>query len=465
MALDLIQLTLEQGGTLSAEHGIGMAKTPYVHRQLGASVDVMRQIKKTMDPKNILNPGKLVFDDGIKDIFENSAFDALIRNPDNLKSFGPEVDQEILACTQCGFCHAGCPTYAMTKLESMNARGRVALAYNMLTNQISPSADLTARLYQCTDCLNCKYTCPAAVNLSAIIHAARERLVRDGQLPEVHRKLMESIVTHGNPFSEPATKRTDVFPKAFKAKQTANTLFFLGCVASFQDTKITPSIMRLADAAAENYTVLGAAEYCCGYLSYLVGDGKTFARCREETVSRIKTSGADTVVATCAGCYKTLSALYPKHGSDFEGIRVIHAIEYLEKVIVQGRLPLKADESHLKVVYHDPCDIGRHMGIYEPPRNVIRSIPGVELVEFPLNRSLAKCCGGGGGVKAFDNSLASDIAFDRVKQALDLRADAIVSACPSCKNSLNQGSARARKEKIGKIRVMDLTELVASRLE
>ncbi len=119
----------------------------------------------------------------------------------------------------------------------------------------------------------------------------------------------------------------------------------------------------------------------------------------------------------------------------------------------------------LKAVYHDPCDMGRHMGVYEPPRNVLKALPGVELLEFPLNRDKAKCCGGGGGMKGFDNELAGEIGYKRLLTAIDLGAEVIVSACPSCKGSFNQAAARARKEKKAKIKVMDITELVASRLE
>ena len=105
------------------------------------------------------------------------------------------------------------------------------------------------------------------------------------------------------------------------------------------------------------------------------------------------------------------------------------------------------------------------MGVYEPPRNVLKAIPGVELLEFPLNRALAKCCGGGGGLKGFDNQLASDIGYKRLLSAIELGAEAIVSGCPSCKGTFNQAAARARKEKKGKIKVLDITELVASSLE
>ena len=464
IALEFIGLTMDQKGTLSAEHGLGMAKSPYIATELSSAVEVMKKIKNALDPDNILNPGKMVFGDTITDILELNAFDALYKHPEKVKSFGEAVDTEILACIQCGFCHAGCPTYAQTKMESLNARGRVALAYNMLTDQISPSEDLAQRLYQCMGCLNCKFTCPAGVDLSTIIHAARQRLVEQGFIPEIHKKLLESIAEHGNPFTEPASKRADIFPKDFTAKAEADTLLFLGCVASYQDLKIIPSIMKVAQSVDEDFTALGEDEVCCGYLSYIVGDQDAFKQCMDNALARIKKTRAKTIVATCAGCYKTLHDLYPKYGGSLEGVRILHAIEYIEELINQGRLKFKEDGKPLTVAYHDPCDIGRHMGIYEPPRNVIKAIPGINLVEFAMNRNMAKCCGGGGGVKAFDNPLSGDIAFDRVLQAVGVEADTIVSACPSCKNSLNQGAARARKEKKGKIKVMDLTELVAQYL-
>ncbi|MEW6261502.1 MAG: FAD-linked oxidase C-terminal domain-containing protein [Thermodesulfobacteriota bacterium] len=463
IALEFVDLTVKFDGTLSAEHGLGMAKSPYIRAELGETAQVMQKIKDTLDPLNILNPGKMIFRGAIADILDRNAFDALYKTPETVRSFGDQVDKEILACIQCGFCQAGCPTFGRTKLESLNARGRITLAYNMLTGQIKPSADLARRLYQCMICLNCKYTCPAQVDLSPIIHAARERLVREGFMPEIHGQLLESIAQHGNPFAESPTKRADVYPADFQRKEQAETLLFLGCVASYQDLKIIPGMIRIAAAAGEDFTALGGEEVCCGYLAYLVGDMNRFRETMNKVVARAKKTKAKRIVATCAGCYKTLHDLYPKYGADWNGLEVRHAIEYLEARIKDGRIKFKEDEA-LKVAYHDPCDIGRHMGLYEPPRNVLKAIPGLKLIEFPQNRTLAKCCGGGGGVKAFDNTLSNDIAFERVLQAVAIGAEAIVSACPSCKNSLNQGATRLKKEKKGKIKVMDLTELVAGRM-
>ena len=139
-------------------------------------------------------------------------------------------------------------------------------------------------------------------------------------------------------------------------------------------------------------------------------------------------------------------------------------MEYLEKLIQDRRLNLKDGAKKTKVAYHDPCDIGRHMNVYDPPRNVIRALPSVELVEFPQNRNLAKCCGGGGGLKAYDTGMSLEIAYKRIQQASSVGAEVVVSACPSCKSNLQIASARLRKEKKGRIKVMDITELVAEAL-
>ncbi len=115
----------------------------------------------------------------------------------------------------------------------------------------------------------------------------------------------------------------------------------------------------------------------------------------------------------------------------------------------------------MKVAYHDPCDLGRHMGMYEPPRQILQAIPELELLEFAQNRQLAKCCGGGGGLKAFDHTMSDEIAYKRVQQAREIGAEVIVSACPSCKRNLQAAAGRLKREEKVKIQVMDMAEVLA----
>jgi glycolate oxidase len=136
-----------------------------------------------------------------------------------------------------------------------------------------------------------------------------------------------------------------------------------------------------------DFTSLGSKEYCCGYISFLVGDEKEFENCIDKNLGFFKERGFKEIVTTCAGCYRTFKDLYPKHRS-LDGIQVYHFAEYLEKLITDHQLTFKDGAKKVKVAYHDPCDIGRHMNIYDPPRNVIMALPSVELVEFPQNRNL-----------------------------------------------------------------------------
>jgi glycolate oxidase len=294
--------------------------------------------------------------------------------------------------------------------------------------------------------------------VSEIVEGARERLADAGFLPGVHKTLMENLKATGNPFGEPKEKRTDIYPSDFKFQNgPVDTLFFPGCVSSYQDVSILPSMTKILNKAGVSYTALGRDETCCGYISYLVGT-EEFKEAAKKNVDAFKKFQPKQILTTCAGCYKTLKELYPKHVSF--NTEVVTAIDYIDRLIQEKKIQFKNGQP-VKVAYHDPCDLGRHLNIFEPPRELIKKIPGVTLVEFKNNRLLAKCCGGGGGLKAFDTALSGEIAYKRILEALEVGAEMVVSACPSCKSNLQVAAARLRKEKKGRIKVMDITELVA----
>jgi Fe-S oxidoreductase len=238
-------------------------------------------------------------------------------------------------------------------------------------------------------------------------------------------------------------------------------LLYLGCTGSYQDLYIVPSMMEFMDETGVNYCVLGEKEVCCGYVAHLIGAQEAFQECMDKNLAIFSELSPGLIVTTCAGCHRTLRDLYREY-SGFD-VEVLHAVEYMDRLISDGELRFQG-EFPMKVIYHDPCDIGRHMGIYEPPRNVLRAIPGLDLVEFSLNRALAKCCGGGGGLKGFDSELSSVLAEKRVAEAMDLGAEVIVSACPTCKSNLKLAAAKLSRERKQRVKVMDITEVVAEAL-
>lgn len=464
---ELFEAVMETGGTVSAEHGTGLSRAPHIERQLGEGLNVMRSIKKALDPLNILNPGKMnLDDDGITpDILDHFAYKQLIENPDAVDSYGADTDNEVLACIQCGYCRRGCPTFSVTHRESRNARGRNTLAYYLMTGEEKSSKEMAEAFYSCTTCQTCTYYCPAMIKVDDIVMGARAKLFKEGFASEPVIGLRKNIFSTENVYGSPREERIEVYSPELEEmaengelKETAETLLFMGCVPSYSDMEMVPSLLKPLDAADVDYTVLGEDEGCCGLPLYLMGAVDDFDSHVQKMIERIKATKAKELVTPCAGCYKAFKKLYAERG-DLD-LEVYHSVHYLEKLIKEGRIKLKEGFAK-RITYHDPCDLGRSFQIFDEPRNIIESIPGVDFVEMERNRLLARCCGGGGLVMANDYNLAKEVATLRVKDALDVDAELIVTGCAACKDNLTKGARAIPKEERGNIRVIDITELVA----
>ncbi|MFH1435775.1 MAG: FAD-linked oxidase C-terminal domain-containing protein [Pseudomonadota bacterium] len=466
VAGELVKLVADMKGTMSAEHGIGIAKAPFARLGLGDSIDCMKKIKQAIDPKNILNPGKMGFDDSVKDIYDHFAFSEILKRKQGEYPLGEEAENELLLCVQCGFCRNVCPTYQATGLESMNARGRNILAYDLSDGTLDLSLEVAGKFFTCTTCMNCKYACPSRIDVAGIVHSVRERLQEKGKVPEPIKAVTRSIREYKNPLGQPADKRLEVFPRDIRKKKQeggyagGEVLLWLGCMASYADMKIVSSTLKIMEAAGDDYFFFGEDEGCCGYFVHLVGD-RAFADIAAKNIERIKATGAKKLVTPCAGCFRTFKSLYS--GMADMGIETLHIAQYVEQAVEAGKLELK-NNFDKKVIYHDPCDLGRHMSVYDAPRGLISRIARDGPAEFKRNRELAQCCGGGGGLVAADNDLSMSISDKRAGEAAEQSADVIVSACASCKGNLKKSAAKIRKQQKKTIKVMDITELIASAL-
>lgn len=459
---ELLDMTIRMGGTISAEHGTGIAKSSFLRSEIGSGLDVMKRIKAVFDPKGLMNPGKVGLDEEA-DIFSYFAYASLLEHPEAVKSLGEAADNEVLVCVECGFCRAACPVFAQKGVESANARGYVTLAYGLISGEVEPSEEVANKFYRCADCMRCTAMCPAAIKVYQVVEAARRFIAEAGYMPEAFQHVLANIESEGNPFGDPREKRTETMPTESRGLvregdgRHPEVLVFSGCVNSYQDVSMVPAFMGIMDASRVNYALLGEEEGCCGYIAYLSGSAE-FQDIARATADRIEALGVEYIVTPCAGCYKAFVQVYPDHDIEM-GPKVLHAVEYMDLLIDDGRLTF--DRSFDKrVAYHDPCDLGRHLGIYDPPREVLLRIPGIDLMEFPTNQKLAKCCGGGGGLKVIDVDLSRDIAYERILEAISVGAEVVVSACPSCKDNLKLAAGRARKEGKGKLRVLDITEVV-----
>jgi glycolate oxidase len=337
-----------------------------------------------------------------------------------------------------------------------------------MNGSVDPSEEMAAAFYSCTACQACTYYCPAQIKVDEIVEAVRKKLYQAGFVPDSILALKGNILKTGNVFASPRAERIEVYPPTLKAKlaaedhaQAVDTLLFMGCVPSYLDMKMVPSLIRPLDAAAVHYTALAADENCCGFPLYLMGSDQ-FEPHAEELIARIQSIHARDLVTPCAGCYKAFTKLYPQIGE--LGLAVHHIVQYLETLRDEGRLTFEKGFPK-RVTYHDPCDLGRAFKVFDPPRRLLHSIPELDFVEMARNRLQARCCGGGGGVGAYAPEMAVQMAAERVRDALEVGAEVLVSACAACKDNLRKGARSLSRTERGKLKIMDITEVVAAAIE
>jgi len=249
-------------------------------------------------------------------------------------------------------------------------------------------------------------------------------------------------------------------PPGLEGKQGAEIVYFVGCVASFfpRSYRVPQSFASILDASGVDFTTLGGQEWCCGYplLSMgRLGQAKTLI---QHNVAQVKELGASRVVFACPSCYHMWKFIYPKVLGEEIGLEVLHATELLGELIAQGAIEL--GEMDLRVTYHDPCDLGRKSHVFEPPRQVLQSIPGLTFVEMSSFGQISECCGGGGNLESFDPDVVSEVASRRVDRACEIEAQVITSACQQCERTLTAAVRKHKEARRARMRVMDVTELV-----
>ncbi|HDP96648.1 MAG TPA: (Fe-S)-binding protein [Euryarchaeota archaeon] len=374
-------------------------------------------------------------------------------------------ERELYACLQCGYCRAVCPIYAETGWESNNPRGKL-FALKQLANRgpmdillrrkVKPGEDFKKTLYQCTSCGACDEVCHVDIKLSHLWEELKEWMLSQGFEPmEVHKNIRDRVASVRNPYGEPIEKRGDWVEDKDNLSDNPEVIFFAGCTASYRVAFLGKAVENVLKAAGVKYNILGSDEWCCG--SPLLRTGQADIVRRElapHNAEQMEKHGYDQMITACAGCFNTIKNDYPKIVGK-PTYNLFHMTEYFEKLIKDKRLKF-TKEFKKRVTYHDPCHLGRHAGVYDAPRNILKAIPGLELVEMAHTRELALCCGAGGGYKSAYNYSAESIAAKRVEEAEEVGAELIITSCPFCQVNLNAGA-----KKIGsKIKTIDIAEVI-----
>ena len=378
----------------------------------------------------------------------------------------PRIQKELAQCQMCGYCIDVCEAHRQTPWESVTARGKIyylnqldktgfGAMDKLLKRKVTLSPEFVDAMYKCTGCGNCEEICHAKIELVALWEKVRKWMADEGVAPlPVHRKLEKSIIANGNPYGEPKKKRDAWWPEEVPRTTPPQAIFFAGCTGSYRMQDIPRAAVTVLSRAGVTVNCLGENEVCCTSPLLRTGINMQTLEASKEVVTKADALGAKDMVMSCSGCYKTVSSNYVEYYGK-PGQNVYHITQYVDKLITNRKLPLN-NEFNAKVTYHDPCHLGRHSKVYEEPRNILKKIKGIDFVEMKRNRENSRCCGAGGGYKSAFNDFAVNIAAQRIRDAEEVGAEVIATACPFCVLNLKHGA-----KKIGsKIKVMDITEIL-----
>lgn len=368
-------------------------------------------------------------------------------------------------CGKCGTCRSAyhqegwsriCPSGEFGKFEAYYLGGKNLLSWALTTGRLKWTENMTKIFYQCSVCMACIEQC----QIPEIHHyagewlmAMREEAVQKGfgPMPE-QKRYSDHVFKEYNPYMEKHKDRTNWITSNIKETPDAKLAYFVGCTTSYREQNVAIATAEILNSLQVEFRVL-KNEHCCGSPVYMTGQTEKAKEIADYNVNTFKKEGIEKIITSCAGCYRTLKETYPKKLGLEHGIEVLHLPEFLLEKINNGELTFN-NSINIKITYHDPCHIGRHMGIYEQPREVLTKIPGIKLIEMTRNRQNAWCCGSGGGVRSAFKDLSSFAATERIKEAKETSATAIVSCCPFC---LNQFKSNIKNNEI---EALDLSELI-----
>lgn len=348
--------------------------------------------------------------------------------------------EDIYTCnrTRCGFCREQCPVYHIKHYETYSCKGKMLVGRGLIEKTLSPSVEMTQILNRCLLCGLCEARC-ALHNLD-IITSMREEMVRGGLPTPAHRGNVERILTEGHLLdAKAAPEREGKIP------------LYVGCVYRSKPRELATVLSVLEQL--DIHPLIGD-EACCGYIVEATGFGKEFEAVQERFKKTYQQFNAPEILTLCPTCTITLKEKY--------GLPVKHAI-----IAVAEQLPKKqgtAKSLGFRATYHDPCHLGRMLGVFDEPREILRFL-GIELVEMENNRYFSTCCGGGGGVNTVDPDLSIEISKTRVRDAVRVGADMITTVCPTCEPTLLRAAGRLAGEVGTFVDVQSLWDLLDRALE
>ncbi len=403
---------------------------------------------------------------------------------EDLESFGVAKLEELpqtqlldaFACIMCNRCQEACPAYATEKQLSPAAieiNKRYYLNENIKdfaggSETDKPMLDwmLTAEAaWACTTCAACIEVCPVGNEpMLDILQLRQDRVMMESDFPKELVTTFKNLENNGNPWGISAEDRAkwaeglDV--PVMAEKNEADVLYWVGCAGSYDalGQKVSQSMVKILDTAGVNYAILGNEETCTGDSARRGGNEYLFQAMAEQNVETFKQYKFKQIVTQCPHCFNTIKNDYPQFGGNYE---VVNHTDFIMGLINSGKLKLDANVSG-KFTYHDSCYLGRHNGIYDSPREILKTL-GVELEEMDRSKRHGFCCGAGGARMWLEETEGKKINLERMEDVKNLNPDAVATACPFCATMLNDGIKDEGLEERTKSK--DIAEYVAQALE
>jgi len=402
---------------------------------------------------------------------------------DQVKSFGVKTFEEFTwkhmldfySCADCGRCADNCPANAVgrplsPRFITIKARD-YAFQHYPVFGKANNGKPLVGNVYSedeiwsCTTCGACEEECPLLVEYIDKIVDLRRGMIDDGNVPQSLQKPLKALESRGNPYGKMEKKRGD-WAKSPEVQQSgkvkvldgnndADTLYFVDSITSYDDRmqSIGRATARILGSLGKNFGILGASEKDSGHEVRRFGEEMLFMALRNHNTEAIKASGVQRIVTADPHAYNAL-----KH--DYKDVPPVeHISEVLAREVRAGNVRFNRVEDEARVyAYHDPCYLGRHNQVYDDPRDVLDTIPGLKRVEMKRSRDRSFCCGGGGLMLFYEPKEEQRMGVVRVRMAAEAGANVIVTACPFCMVNIEDAIKVAGME--GKMSVMDLTEVV-----
>ncbi len=401
---------------------------------------------------------------------------------------------DLVTCTECGRCQEQCPAWntekpLSPKLLVMSLRDHLfATSGQLLGPRVASAETATIEpimlvpnvidpdiLWSCTTCGACVEACPVDIeHIDAIVDMRRYQVLMESEFPTEAGTMLRNIENQGDPWGLGSSHRLDwvdsidIDIPVVEGEIPADVeyLFWVGCAGALDERarKVTQSIARLLDRAGVKFAILGGRESCTGDPARRLGNEYLYqmqSMMNIETLNEVK---AKKIIASCPHCFNSIANEYSALGGNYE---VVHHTQLLKELVSKGSLVPVNKLEQGKVTYHDPCYLGRHNGVYDAPRSVIESVPGVTTVEMHRHREKGFCCGAGGARMWLEEKIGKRVNVERVDQALEVDPDVVSTACPYCMIMLDD-AVKAKKAEGGArddVAVLDVAQILEQSLE